>query len=342
MSIATEKAPVNVKVLIADFQLLCAASMYGFGFAAQRAAMIEGMGPLTFNACRYVVSMILLAVVMPWLSSKPREKDDKEEKVALKEGETAVTVEKAEDNEMRKAWKFGLALAFLNFGASTFQQIGIQYISASEAAFVTGFYIVFTPFMSLLFPVLSGGHKPKWNTWLAVAGSMLGLFIISGSSLDRIGLGKGEILTVICSFFWTFHIMLTDYATNEVDAVYLTFVQFIGTATMTSMCSYYYEYQEWNVRHIWASWHVIVGLGIMECIGFTIGAIGQTNAPSFHAAIIYGSEAVFATIGGFFFLGESFNLREWIGCALMLASTIIAKLEFESEDKAHEKRLIKD
>ena len=194
--------------------------------------------------------------------------------------------------------------------------------------------------MTLLFPVLSLGQKPKWNTWVAVAGSMLGLFIISGSSLNELGIGKGEILTIVCSFFWTFHIMLTDYATNEVDAVYLTFVQFIGTASLTTVCSYFFEKKEWDRNHIYASWHVILLLGVMECIGFTIGAIGQTNAPSFHAAIIYGSEAVFATIGGFMFLGESFTMREWIGCALMLVSTIVAKLEFESEDKS--KHLGKD
>ena len=188
---------MDAKVVVADLQLLCAASMYGFGFAAQRAAMIEGMGPLTFNACRYIVSMIILAFLMPILSDKKKDKE---------ESEVEVMVEKVdkEETESAKAWKYGLILAFLNFGASTFQQLGIQYISASEAAFVTGFYIVFCPFMSMLFPALSGGHKPKWNTWLAVAGSMLGLFIISGANASDLDLGKGEILTVICSFFWYF------------------------------------------------------------------------------------------------------------------------------------------
>ena len=332
---------MDAKVVIADLQLLCAASMYGFGFAAQRAAMIEGMGPLTFNACRYIVSMIILAFMMPILS--PKTKDKEEEEISLQiqmESARKDSLEKKEASESQKAWMYGLTLAFLNFGASTFQQIGIQYISASEAAFVTGFYIVFCPFMSMLFPALAGGHKPKWNTWLAVLGSMIGLFIISDADLSDLGLGKGELYTIICSFFWTLHIMFTDYATNQVDAVYLTFVQFIGTASMTSLLSFYFEYSEWNRRHIWDSWHVILLLGVMECLGFTIGAIGQTNAPSFHAAIIYGSEAVFATLGGFFFLGESFTMREWIGCALMLTSTIVAKIDFDVEP--HKKGGVKD
>ena len=171
---------------------------------------------------------------------------------------------------------------------------------------------------------------------------MLGLFIISGASATNLNLGKGETLTIICAFFWTLHIMFTDYATNHVDAIYLTFVQFIGTASLTSIMSWYFEYHEWNRNHIFGSWPVIVLLGVMECLGFAIGACGQTNAPSFHAALIYGSEAVFATIGGFLFLGESFTLREWVGCALMLTSTVVAKIDFESEPALAKKGGVKD
>jgi len=313
---------MDAKVIIADLQLLCAAGLYGFGFAAQRAAMIEGMGPLTFNACRYIVSMIVLAFMMPVLSSPRKDKDEEMEEMITK-GE-----EKDGMTESQKAWMYGSVLSVLALAATTFQQIGIQYISSSEAAFLTGFYIVFCPFVAMLFP---GALKPKWNTWLAVAGSLLGLFIISDASLSDLELGKGEVLTLFSAFFWTFHIMFTDYATSHVDAVYCTFTQFIGTASLTSILSWWFEYNEWNRNHIWGSWPVIVALGVMECVGFTVGAIGQTNAPSFHAAIIYGSEAVFATIGGFLFLGETFTLREWIGCALMLTSTIVAKIDFEVE-----------
>lgn len=318
---------MDAKVIIADLQLLTAACMYGFGFSAQRAAMIEGMGPLTFNACRYVVSMLVLAFMMPVLTSRAKDKDEDEAKESLVGDKDNMT-------EPQKAWLYGTILSFFALGATTFQQIGIQYISASEAAFVTGFYIVFTPFLALLFPVLAGGTKPKWNTWVAVAGSMLGLFIISDASLEDLELGKGETLTMISAFFWTLHIMFTDYATSQVDAIYCTFTQFIATATTSSLLSWWNEYNEWNISHIYNSWLVIVLLGVMECFGFTIGAIGQTNAPSFHAAIIYGSEAVFATVGGFFFLDETFTLREWIGCALMLTSTIVAKIDFEVEPAA--------
>merc|ERR1719353_1673061 len=212
--------------------------------------------------------MIVLAFMMPVLSSPRKDKDEEMEEMITK-GE-----EKDGMTESQKAWMYGSVLSVLALAATTFQQIGIQYISASEAAFVTGFYIVFTPFLALLFPVLAGGTKPKWNTWVAVAGSMLGLFIISDASLEDLELGKGETLTMISAFFWTRHIMFTDYATSQVDAIYCTFTQFIATTTTSSLLSWWNEYNEWNISHIYNSWLVIVLLGVMECFGFTIGAIG--------------------------------------------------------------------
>ena len=86
-----------------------------------------------------------------------------------------------EFNATMSIWFYGFALAFLNFSGSTLQQMGIQYTTSSESAFLTGFYIVFTPMLQVIFPSISAGAKPKWNTWLAVSLAMLGLFIISES-----------------------------------------------------------------------------------------------------------------------------------------------------------------
>jgi hypothetical protein len=63
-------------VLVADLQLLVASIMFGFGFVAQRGAMIDGLGPLTFNALRYVVSAVAMVVVMPILN-RQKSKDEK-------------------------------------------------------------------------------------------------------------------------------------------------------------------------------------------------------------------------------------------------------------------------
>ena len=64
-------------VLIADLQLLIASLMFGFGFVAQRAAAVHGLGPLTFNAMRYIVSAVLMALIMPGFNSRKEKMEDK-------------------------------------------------------------------------------------------------------------------------------------------------------------------------------------------------------------------------------------------------------------------------
>lgn len=223
----------------------------------------------------------------------------------------------------------GTVLAFFNFSASSFQQIGIDHISASESAFLTGFYIVFTPLLQLVFPILTA-HKPKLSTWMAVFMSMCGLFVISGSSYSKLKLGKGEIYTLFAAFWWSLFILLIDIGTDIVDSIHLTVVNLCATSLFSLIASYVLEFNDWSFAHIIISWKMILFLGAVECFGFTLGAMGQTFAPAHHAAVIYGSEIVWATIGGFFLVNETLSYKEWVGCILMVASTVCAKVEVDT------------
>ena len=230
------KVFLDNKVLVADVQLIIASMSFGFGFAGQKEGMVEGVGPLTFNALRYMISTVMLAIwtlVMPMItgnnSSSSRAAHDKDDNslgdliskslsasLENESGTNSVVVSNSnltlnnknsstinsqktnnsnskervfevmeksqrEFNATMSIWFYGFALAFLNFSGSTLQQTGIQYTTSSESAFLTGFYIVFTPMLQVLIPSISAGPKPKWNTWLAVSLAMLGLFIISES-----------------------------------------------------------------------------------------------------------------------------------------------------------------
>ena len=139
--------PSARKVLIADIQLIIAAITFGIGFAGQREATLEGMGPLTFNALRYGLSAAILAVFMPLLNSKVRQKDkdsatvEEGNKLIVKSDDSSVNASVSpthstsiEDrigkhlskfDESMKVLILGFSLALLNFSGSSFQQVGI-------------------------------------------------------------------------------------------------------------------------------------------------------------------------------------------------------------------------
>jgi drug/metabolite transporter (DMT)-like permease len=312
------REPSKRQILIADLQCLGAAVMFGFGFCVQRGAYLEGLGPLTFNALRNLVGLTALTVANPFFSPTKAGKVDSSSSLKTD----------ADRNSYRRVLYIATGLSLFNLGASTFSQFGIEYISASISSFVTGFYVVWTPICLLLFPSLRlhGEGKPNMLMWIAVVGSMIGLFTLcfSGGN-SSIGLGKGEMLTVVSSLFYTGHIFLTDYAVELFDPIELTHVEMIVLTITSTLMAFCLEFPEWETKHIKQSWVEILALGIMECAGFLLAALGQVDAPSAHAAVIFGTEAVFATIGGYIFLGEVFNRKEFFGCTMMLCSVLLAK-----------------
>ena len=90
--------------------------------------------------------------------------------------------------------------------------------------------------------------------------------------------------------FWTLYILLTDISTDLVDPILLTLANLSFTALYSFIFSLFLEYDEWSYVHILSSWKVVVFLGAIECLGYTLGASGQTYAPPHHAAMIYSTE----------------------------------------------------
>lgn len=297
--------------------------------------MLGGIGPMTFNAARYVLSGIMLLIASPILPYSPKVKIDKEplsNSLSLPSLMESDGAEKSKLSEKASMWILGLTLGLLNFVASTSQQIGLQYTSAGKCAFITGFDIVFVPIVGLMIPHLTSDAPPRLTTWIAVCISVFGLYLIS-SNEDEGGhsgtVGMGEVFIFIGTIFWTFHIVVTDIATNYVDSVSLTLVQFLGTSMLCVATSVCFEWAEWTVDHIMNSWKVILLLGICECVGFTLAAMGQTHAPPSHAVIIMSFEAVFTAIVGYFFLNETLSNREFGGCFLMIVSFICIRWDMQ-------------
>jgi hypothetical protein len=276
--------------------------------AGQKEASIEQLGPFTLNTCRYTLSAILLGLILPFIQNASKHNKDDDDDIDEEDNDNYYDDDNNDNNKVNdlqsvslierfitslndntKLYFCGITLAILNFTASSFQQIGIAYTSSAESSFYTGFYVCFTPLLQALFPLILLDSKSrnvmKLNVWISVGLSMFGLFIISGSSISEIQIDIGELETLIGAFFWTLHIIFTDIATDHVDPLALTLIQLTGTALISLLFSQTFEYDDWNTN-LFDSWKVILFLGIVECVGFTAGAFGQTHAPSHHAAIV--------------------------------------------------------
>ena len=107
--------------------------------------------------------------------------------------------------------------------------------------------------------------------------------------------------------------------------VRLAVIQFITCALISLALALLFE--EIQLQAIIAAGPAILYGGILGvAIGFTLQVVAQKDAIASHAAIIFSLEAVFAAMAGAWFLGETLELRGYLGCALMLAGMLLAQL----------------
>jgi len=275
----------------ANFILLLAAMIWGAGFAAQHAAM-EGMGPLTFTAIRFLLGWVVLQPIV-WRrkpSSNP---------IAP---------------SLKPVWLLGLVL----FAGAMFQQYGLLFTTASKAGFLTGLYVVFVPLLGLFLK-----HKLKRNTWIGTGFAALGLYFLSVTKSFSLAPGDGLIL--IGAVIWAVHVLLLGNLAAKRDPVRIASQQFLVVGILASLSALLFEAQ---TPSTWLDvWPWVLYSGVFAvAVAFTLQAVGQAKASPAHCAILLSFEAVFAALAGIALLGESLSLREVGGGSLMFLGIVVSQL----------------
>jgi drug/metabolite transporter (DMT)-like permease len=123
--------------LRADALLLLVAVIWGFAFIAQKAGM-QSLGPFGFGGGRFLLSFL---VVLPFAMREVRKVID------------------------RRALVLCVPLCIAFFGGVILQQLGLQTTSVTNAGFLTGLYVIFTPLLALVFY----RKAPGPTVWVACA-----------------------------------------------------------------------------------------------------------------------------------------------------------------------------
>jgi drug/metabolite transporter (DMT)-like permease len=279
--------------------LMLTALIWGFAFVAQRVGM-QYVGAFTFNGVRFALGSISLIPLLIYFNKKK-------------------TAEQAEEATSASALVPGIIAGSILFLAASLQQIGLAYTSAGKAAFITGLYIVLVPLFGIFLK-----HRIKLSTWAGVALAVVGLYFLSVN--EDFSIAKGDFLEIIGAFFWACHILAIDYFTKKVDALKLSFVQFVSCAVLSMAVAFIFE--DISISGLKQALIPILYGGLFSVgIAYTLQVVGQKHAKPSHAAIILSMEAVFAALGGALLLSENLGGRGYVGCALMFAGMILTQVQ---------------
>lgn len=272
--------------LRADLCLLLVAAIWGLAFVAQKSAM-DHVGPFGFTGVRFVLSLIVIApfVIREWKKSPPID---------------AATLLKA----------LPVCVAFA--GGVFVQQVGLLETSVTNAGFITGLYVFFTPFIAwLLFR-----HRPNAFIWPACLLTVAGLWFLNGGSLAA--LTNGDYLILFCAVLFAGHVALTGWFLSSVPRpLFLVFMQYI-TCVIIGFSGVLLG-EGLTLQGIEGALIPILYGGLISGgIAYTLQAVAQQYTPPSDAAIIMSAESIFAAAAGVLLLSEHFNIDKLAGCGLIL------------------------
>lgn len=290
---------MNFKKLLNPALLLLAALVWGVAFVAQKSGANE-IGPFLLLAARSFVGVVALLPVILILGKKaPQPKVDVNSKKPLYIG--------------------SILCGTLLFVASAFQQIGIsEGTDAGKAGFITALYIVLVPIVSIFL-----GSKTSLRVWISVLMAVVGLFLLcvkNGFSVQ-----VGDILTLVCAFVFTFHILVVDRFSPKVEVLKMSCLQFLVCGIL-ALITMLITGEQNTIEGLKGAYIEILYLGVMSSgVGYTLQMVGQRDTNPTLASILMSLESVFAVLAGTLF-GERLSLREGVGCIIMFAAIILAQL----------------
>ncbi len=288
--------------LKSNLLLALAAFIWGIAFVAQSVSM-DHIGPWTFTCIRNFIAAATLYILMPLLNKMTGSEDKSTNK--------------------KEIWIGGICCGIALAVASMFQQTGIIYTTVGKAGFLTALYTVIVPILSLFL-----GKKSKWNVYVAVGISIIGMYFLCMN--EDFSIAYGDVLVLICALMFAFHIMIVDHFVQKIDGIKLSCIQFLTSGLFCLIPMLVFEKPD--LTNIFAAAVPILYAGILSSgAGYTLQIVGQKGADPSIAGMILSLESVFAALAGTLLLHEVLSLRELFGCILVFMAIIFSQIQFQKK-----------
>jgi drug/metabolite transporter (DMT)-like permease len=211
----------------------------------------------------------------------------------------------------------GVGVGALLAGAYGFQTAGLELTTVSSTGFITGLYVVFTPFIAL---ALFGTRVPA-AVWLAVICAVVGLLLLNGAPG---GSPLGNALVLASALVAALQIAAMERYAPRYDARALTFLlmstAFVGFAVIAVALG------QVEMPRGWTVWGALLVTGIFAgALGYLVGTWVQARTTAARAAVVFTLEAPFAALFGVLLADEVLGWPGWLGCGVIRAGILLAE-----------------
>lgn len=211
----------------------------------------------------------------------------------------------------------------LMYLAFAFQTFGLDLTNTGQNAFLTSVNVVLVPYICwFLFK-----KKPKGVQVFASFICLAGIACLSLSA-DGFNFSFGDLLSLICAFFFACQIISLEYATKNCDSTVINTIQMSAAAIVSIPLALTLEEIPTSV-----DMNAILSCLYMICIAtwlaFQLQTLAQKYTDASSASLLLCTESLFANIFGYLLLHEPKTITMVFGGLLIFVSVILV----ESSDR---------
>lgn len=262
--------------------------LWGWSFVAIHESL-STLSATAFNASRFLVGGIAMLIA---LARKPR-------RINL--------------DTLRDGTIAGLAL----FLAFTLQTAGIAYTTASNASFITGLAVVFTPVFAFLLLKM----RPNKQQALGAVVAMLGLALLT---MNDLSIHIGDMLVLGCAVFTALHIVILSKVSKTHDPELLAFIQVMVVGFSSLFWSLAMGQFSLPQTSQALTTVLVVGLG-GTAIAYFIQTKAQVASSPSRIALILVFEPVFGGMFGYLLGGDRLNAANVLGAFLIITAMVVTE-----------------
>lgn len=278
----------------ANLLLLACAVIWGLSFLFQKTAM-DHVAPFQFVAARCLLAAVVL---IPF---------------------AIMEVRRSGTADVRALAQWSVVAGTVLLAAAYLQQLGIVTASVTSAAFLTSLYVIVAPLLA--WAML--GQRPDRLVVAAVALSAAGAWLLGGGGPTTFGIG--DAVVILATFFWALHLILLGRAAPVGHPIAFTAGQFAVGAIIALVGAAAFE--EVEPARLGKAWFEIFYVGVLAgALTFALFTIALRYTTAASAAIIISTEAPFAAVGAYFYMGERLGFAGMAGASLMVAAALLAQM----------------
>jgi drug/metabolite transporter (DMT)-like permease len=269
-----------------------------------------------FITAMSIAPRFLLGAAFMWLISLPQ-------------------VRTASRGEVRQGLLLGVSASL----GMLFQTDGLQFTTASVSAFLTQFYVILIP----AYLALRSRRWPQPVVWICSGLVLAGVAVLSRFNWQELHLGRGELETLVSSFFFMWQILVLEhkgFAGNRVLPV--TTVMFTTQAVIFVVMALLTAPEPAAVLVPWTSgpWLLFTVLltGFCTIGSFTLMNRWQPHLTATEAGLLYTTEPIFTSVmalflpgffsvwAGFHYANETLTWELLVGGTLITAANLLIQL----------------